>query len=116
MTQRSVPGGYLPVFKRPSDALPAEGVPACAQCSGIPTRSSHLKCDNSCAAVAVTRCCYVCVCCLQVPQFKLPPQPWEPGWKLQDGLAINRDLHELMTVMLAQIRQGISGTARTGIC
>lgn len=42
---------------------------------------------------------------LQLPQFSLPPQPWEVGWKLQDGTRINKDLHQLMTDMLTQMNK-----------
>lgn len=42
---------------------------------------------------------------LQVPQFQLPPQPWEVGWKLQDGMRINKDLHELTIAMLTQMNK-----------
>jgi hypothetical protein len=42
---------------------------------------------------------------LQVPQFQLPPQPWEVGWKLQDGTRINKDLHQLLIDMLTQMNK-----------
>jgi len=46
---------------------------------------------------------------MQIPQFKLPPQPWEEGWKLQDGVPINKDLHNLMTAMLTQMNKASAG-------
>jgi len=42
---------------------------------------------------------------LQVPQFQLPPYPWEVGWKLQDGMRINKALHELTIAMLTQMNK-----------
>lgn len=47
----------------------------------------------------------MCCRCVQLPQFTLPPQPWEDGWKLQDGVKINKDLHNLTTAMLMQMNK-----------
>ena len=45
---------------------------------------------------------------LKVPHFALPPQPWKEGaWKLQDGLAVGRDLHETLTDMLTVINRAV---------
>lgn len=49
--------------------------------------------------------CCACWLCTQVPQFQLPPQPWQVGWKLQDGMRINKDLHQLLTNMLMQMNK-----------
>ena len=46
---------------------------------------------------------------LKVPQFKLPPQPWQEGWKLQDGMVINTELHETLTAMLTQMNKASAG-------
>jgi hypothetical protein len=46
---------------------------------------------------------------MQIPQFKLPPQLWEEGWKLQDGVPINKDLHNLMLAMLTQMNKASAG-------
>ena len=45
---------------------------------------------------------------LKVPHFALPPQPFAEGaWKLQDGLAVGRDLHETLTDMLTVINKAV---------
>jgi hypothetical protein len=46
---------------------------------------------------------------LQVPQFQLPPQPWRPVWKLQDGIPVSKDLHALLTAMLTQMNRVSAG-------
>eukprot|EP00879_Flechtneria_rotunda_P014651 GHRR01015310.1.p1 GENE.GHRR01015310.1~~GHRR01015310.1.p1 ORF type:complete len:332 (+),score=80.08 GHRR01015310.1:805-1800(+) len=46
---------------------------------------------------------------LKVPKFPLPPQPWQEGWKLQDGVAVNHDLHQLLTAMLTQMNKASAG-------
>jgi hypothetical protein len=51
---------------------------------------------------------YAHACCpvlLQVPQFTLPPQPWQVGWKLQDGTRVNKDLYQLLIDMLTQMNK-----------
>ena len=40
-----------------------------------------------------------------MPQFPLPPQPWQVGWKLQDGTRVNQDLHQLLSDMLEQMNR-----------
>lgn len=42
---------------------------------------------------------------MQVPEFSLPPQPWQEGWKLQDGMTIRKELHETLTAMLMQMNK-----------
>uniref|UniRef100_A0A383WBI5 Hydroxyproline O-arabinosyltransferase-like domain-containing protein n=1 Tax=Tetradesmus obliquus TaxID=3088 RepID=A0A383WBI5_TETOB len=42
---------------------------------------------------------------LKVPEFKLPPQPWQDSWKLQDGIKVNKALHNITTAMLAQMNK-----------
>lgn len=36
---------------------------------------------------------------LQLPKLPLPP-PFEEGWKLQDGVAITRDLYDTLVLMV----------------
>jgi hypothetical protein len=44
----------------------------------------------------------------QLPHFAPPPQPWREGaWKLQDGLAVGRELHETLTDMLNLINRAV---------
>lgn len=42
---------------------------------------------------------------MQVPEFKLPPQPWQDNWKLQDGIKVNQALHNITTAMLTQMNK-----------
>ena len=37
----------------------------------------------------------------QVPKIKLPP-PFEEGWKLQDGVAITKDLYDIIVLVGAR--------------
>jgi hypothetical protein len=44
-------------------------------------------------------------CWLQVPEFKLPPEPWQDSWKLQDGVKVNKQLHNITAAMLAHMNK-----------
>ncbi|PSC71378.1 hypothetical protein C2E20_5225 [Micractinium conductrix] len=49
-----------------------------------------------------------------VPKIKLPP-PFEEGWKLQDGVAITKDLYDIIVLMITTMNTGIDVARAEGL-
>lgn len=73
-----------------------------------PLRSNQESNKRQLTSNLATHPALACCPTLQTPYITEPPPDWQPGWRLQDGVAVDKELHATLLGMLRQMNRGIA--------
>lgn len=69
----------------------------CSHSAQLPGATGGLHCSAGCPNLPAPAP-FCAVLALQLPKLPLPP-PFEEGWKLQDGIAVTRELYDTLVLV-----------------